>query len=116
VKIGDENDIEYRLLEVITEGEVNLYSEKNEYSTSNNILQPGSYQKWETTTFMVKKESESKLTVLGANKKKIAEYFKDCSGIKKKLDKNEFSIRNIKDIVEYYNDNCSEGNNIDTEE
>ncbi|PZR18292.1 MAG: hypothetical protein DI539_16205 [Flavobacterium psychrophilum] len=116
VKVGDDNNIEYRLLELITEGKVNLYLEKNEYSGSNNIQQPGSYQKWETTTYMVKKESESKLTVLGANKKKIAEYFKDCSGIKKKLDRNEFSIKNIKDIVEYYNDYCSDGNYIDTEE
>ncbi|MFD2602845.1 hypothetical protein [Flavobacterium suzhouense] len=74
VKIGNENNIKYRLLELITEGKVNLYVEEKT-NTASNVFGPGS-QQWDTTIYMVKKESESKLTVLGANKKKIAEYFK----------------------------------------
>lgn len=122
-RTGD--NVKYRLLEPVTEGKVSLYTEtikssiysyQNAVSGSGMPGRLGSYQESEKTVYMVKKDTESKLTTFGANKNKIIEYFKDCPGIRKKFNSNEFSVKDLKDIVEYYNEYCADGKNVDIED
>ena len=107
---------EKRLLEVITEGEVTLYCKYTTHWVGFNYVgnrspddfmnNPPGISK-ETDRFLwLKRKGEDKLTRIGRNKVKIAEYFDQCPGIVKKLKTNEFGYNNLKDVVEYYNDIC----------
>ena len=64
------------------------------------------FYKVDKESFMVKRNSEGKFTKLNS-KKKIIEYFKNCPGIATKLNNHEFSITDLEDIVNYYNDYCA---------
>lgn len=41
------------------------------------------------------------------SKNRILKYFSDCLEIKQGFDEKEFAVKDTKDIVEFYNDNCS---------
>lgn len=116
----------YYLLELITEGEVNLYKKTSYGETSiigmgdfnlgaQNTYRMHEYR--ESNIYVVKRDSELKLMELD-DRKKIIEYFKDCPNIKKGLDEKEFKVSDLRDIVEYYNESCSnyisDKNNLDT--
>lgn len=118
----------YYLLELITEGEVNLYKKTSYGETSNFNFNVGNFnletqnkhgmrEYRESNIYVVKRDSELKLMELN-DRKKIIEYFKDCPNIKKGLDEKEFKVSDLRDIVEYYNESCStyisDKNNLDT--
>lgn len=110
----------YYLLELITEGEVNLYKKTSYGETYNDIGTQNIYKMREyreSNIYVVKRDSELKLMELD-DRKKIIEYFKDCPNIKKGLDEKEFKVSDLRDIVEYYNESCSNyisnKNNLDT--
>lgn len=99
---------EWNLYELVSEGEVNLYSDDFTYwtvslSTGKPTISPALIH---GRDIFVKRKIESKFTSFGGSKKKIAAYFNNCSGIVKKLETNEFNIGTIREIVEYYNDLC----------
>ena len=41
-------------------------------------------------------------------KKSMSEYFKDCDALVRKIKENKFDSMHMKEIVEYYNDICSD--------
>lgn len=117
VKVKSSLGYPYQLLEVVTEGEVNLYLRTIVDNSFNfPLLSPGSPGRElylpqtnnisVTMTYLVKRDNENELTKVGS-KNRILKYFKDCPGIKQGFDEKEFAVKDIKDIVEFYNDNCS---------
>ncbi|MBR9913232.1 MAG: hypothetical protein GYB32_00160 [Algicola sp.] len=124
---GFEMDVEYRymykkedqryplLLEVLTEGEVTLYADVN---SSSMILVPGfasnsfsltSYQLPETTKLYVNRRSEFVIYSLqGGFKRKVRTYFTDCPQLLEKVNNNEFGRPQIIELVNYYNDYCTD--------
>ncbi|MFK5982937.1 MAG: hypothetical protein QM499_08495 [Flavobacteriaceae bacterium] len=97
-----------KLLEVLTEGYVTLYADVKitSYYTSNfgsNITK----NEFTTTKLFVKKEGEFPVK-LGKFKRNIKDYFTDCIGLHKKIDNGKLKTTNLKEIVEYYNDYCSD--------
>jgi hypothetical protein len=99
---------EYHLLELLEEGEVNLYIEAQAIVNFNPIPNNFMYQTEYVAKMRVKRSSEDKFTTFGGSKKKIAAYFNNCSGIVSKLKSNEFNIGTIREIVSYYNDYVSD--------
>ena len=108
VTTNNENTTNTLLLELIAEGEVNFYAYTYISGTSpmNHGAMRGSSVEVEKITYMVKRDDEGKFANLNS-KKKIIEYFKDCPGIATKLNNHEFSITDLEDIVNYYNDYCA---------
>lgn len=105
---------EYRLMELLEEGEVNLYAEPDSNTAAVSISVPvdgnitvsagkGGF----ISGLKVKRKEEEKFTTFGGSKKKIAAYFNNCSGIVSKLQTNEFNIGTLREIVSYYNDLCA---------
>lgn len=106
---------EYHLMELLEEGEVNLYAvPDSNYGFAVSVSVPidlgiavsagtGAF----TQGLKVKRKSEEKFTTFGGSKKKIAAYFNNCSGIVSKLKTNDFHIGTIREIVSYYNDLCA---------
>lgn len=109
IEINYSNGTEITLLELIIKGEVSLYadalaawnSKPKDPDEASHITPDPKYLK-------VKRDKETKLTTLTGNKKKIAAYFNECPGIVERLENNTFSIATLEDIVEYYNDLCSD--------
>ena len=97
-----------KLLEVITEGYVTLYADvkTTSFYTSDFGVNP-TKNEFTTTKLFVKKEGEFPVK-LGSFKRKIKDYFTDCIGLHRKLDSGEIKTNNLKEIVEYYNDYCSD--------
>lgn len=63
--------------------------------------------------FYVKRAGETEASHLGSNqlftknfKKAASEYFKDCPSLVKKIKEKEFKKRDLKVIVDYYNEDC----------
>jgi len=117
VNVKSSSGYPYQLLEVVTEGEVNLYVKttvSNSFSYFNpnpgspgrGFYVPSADSPSITITYLVKRGNENKLTKVGS-KNRILKYFSDCPGIKQGFDEKEFAVKDIKDIVEFYNDNCS---------
>jgi len=101
----------YKLLEVLIEGEVSLYAQVKtnwrlflEYS--NNYYNHNNF-----TFYLVKKrhnnQNSNKIISLGW-KKKMMEYFSDCSELVRKIQSNEFKRDDLQEIVIYYNDFCTD--------
>ncbi len=115
---GSNDKIKNLLLEEITEGAVSLYKTIDKTVTKRNgvHIDPGSLGLTEypsTTAFNIRnkhflfRQGEKFVTLLRPFKKDISDYFKDCPGIKKKLDNGEINSKDLQYIVEYYNDYCS---------
>jgi len=105
----------YKLLEVLTEGEVTLFAEVKtnlQLFFSNNRTNYGLDTHNMFTLYLAKKtKNNSKLfnqNPFKSSKKKMMEYFSDCSELVRKIKTNEFKSNEIKEIVEYYNDFCTE--------
>ncbi|NDP27795.1 MAG: hypothetical protein GZ087_10275 [Flavobacterium sp.] len=117
---------EPQLLEVVEEGNVVLYARIREtYQTAsfnsssfnvsstrmvtNSIVSFRSGRDNVTAEIYVKRADEKYPTSLNSSfYKKVAMYFSDCEVINKKIDKGEFSKNKILELVQYYNDICSE--------
>jgi len=108
----------FRLLKVLEEGRLNLYTlETQGYSGprytggSNGVWTGGSY--YSMKDLYVQKEGEIQVTYLGSNhfiaknfRKASSEYFKDCPILMEKIDNKEYKKRDIRVIVNFYNENC----------
>jgi hypothetical protein len=109
VEIKYSNGTEITLLELIIKGEVNLYADAlAAWNSKPKDPEEGSHKTPDPKYLKVKREKEIKLTILTGNKKKIAAYFNECPGIVERLETNVFNIGTLEDIVEYYNDLCSD--------
>ncbi|MHA7841825.1 MAG: hypothetical protein ACX93I_00805 [Winogradskyella sp.] len=101
------------LLEVLTEGEVTLYANvinKTVFSPPLDgdipLTIPHSFSK---VKYYVKREQEKLATKLkGRFKKCIIAYFGECSGLIKGIDNHEFRWATMIDLVNYYNDFCTD--------
>ena len=115
------------LMEVIEEGNVNLYR-KNSLSFSpsfdangggsfnstfhNNSVISGNTHYDVSTIFYVKKLNEEYATdIVFSFKARANRYFSDCEIIIKKLKDRTFNSENIPQMVTYYNNFCYEGEN-----
>ncbi len=101
------------LLEVLTEGEVTLYANvitNTDYVPSFKDDEPWRYgSTYSIVKYYVKRNEEKLATKLkGRFKKCIIEYFGECSGIIKRIDNHEFRWATMIDLVNYYNDFCTE--------
>jgi hypothetical protein len=102
------------LLEVLTYGEVKLYADI--FSTklfipslSEDVTSISTIQMPTMTKLYIKRDDEAILTSINGNfNKKVKAYFGDCIGLRKKLDSHEFRRFNVIEMVEYYNDFCTE--------
>lgn len=109
-----------RLFEVVTEGEVTLYSDftrrKNGLNHwQDNIRSPmrslnvfDNLQE-DMPDIYIKRDFEEFPVDLNYNfKKQIMEYFSDCDVLVEKIRNGTFRKNQIDSIVNYYNDNCAE--------
>nr|WP_321221714.1 hypothetical protein [uncultured Psychroserpens sp.] len=123
---GFEENVEYRymyktedqryplLLEVLTEGEVTLYADV--FSTkifipfvSGNVLSLSTIQIPTTTRLFVNRKSVFVISSLnGGFKRKVRAYFADCPMLLEKVNNNEFGRPQIIELVNYYNDYCTD--------
>lgn len=101
----DEGDI-ISYLQLVIDGKLNLYSQSMMNSTS--------YGAFESTTYYLKRDSESSVIRLGGGtvwdnfKKESAEYFKDCALIVKNISESKkgFAKKDMKEIAKFYNSEC----------
>jgi len=122
------NKITNLLLEEITEGTVSLYKTIDETVirrnmwvfakpnvkvnngkinlTSNFPEHPATVMYKKSKKHYLYRQGEKFASVLRLFKKDISDYFKDCPGIKTKLDNGDINIGDLQYIVEYYNDYC----------
>ncbi|MFD0965103.1 hypothetical protein [Pseudofulvibacter geojedonensis] len=106
---------QYNLLQVLTEGEVTLYAEvKTSWSVlflNLNTFGAGQYSDTNFfTLYLINKKFPkpfNKNPFVGW-KKKMMEYFSDCDELVRKIKANEFNRNDLKEIVEYYNDFCTD--------
>jgi hypothetical protein len=110
------------LIELISEGEVSLYQEKLTYwSSINTHTSPSDYGK--TPSKIPIKTSKIKNYIMRNNdefptclncgifsnwKKNIISYLSDCPTLIEKIKKNEFREIHLQEIIEYYNDFCTD--------
>ena len=102
----------YKVMKVLTEGEVSLYEhvvvdyfDKDDlfgFSYGPNKSQP------EKINHYVQKKKEEFPTLLKDGFGRIKKYFSDCETLVKKIENNQFYRNEIQQIVEYYNDICAE--------
>ncbi len=100
------------LLEILAEGEVTLYvnvARESYFIPSFEEKIPAVGIHLNGTKYYVKRKDEDLATKLkGRFKKCIIEYFGECSGIIKRIDNHEFRWATMIDLVNYYNDFCTE--------
>lgn len=101
------------LLELVTEGEVSLYrNEKNRWVGGNNEF-PGSAQKITVITNYLKRNNTQfpiclNYGIFNPWKKRTINFLSDCPTLVKKIKTNVFREVHLQEIVEYYNDFCTE--------
>ncbi|WP_299189385.1 hypothetical protein [uncultured Aquimarina sp.] len=103
-----------RLLEVLSEGNANLYADVTSYNFySTNNFQNGlpvdaKKEKISLKKLYIKKIDEKYPTALTGNfRKKTQKYFSDCEELLEKLKTGDFRKNNANEMVDYYNDFCS---------
>ncbi|OEK09375.1 hypothetical protein A8C32_11690 [Flavivirga aquatica] len=108
-----------RLLKVVEQGVISLYVEIRShfvvdgYTVLDQKMEPPirvtSGHRETFNRYYAKKEGDLEaIDFLGVVnfKKSVKKYFSDCEGVIQKLNKKEFNIDTIPDIVYYYNDFC----------
>lgn len=102
----------FRLMELVIEGEVNLYKLENEviiiptYLPKNNII--GVVQISKANGYFVKhKKDTTAIDILFGFKKRIVRFFSDCPDIIEMVEDKTFTRDDIELIVIYYNKNCA---------
>lgn len=108
-------DAPVKLLEVLVDEETKLFADVTTftfYSSNgmNNGLRTGlSQNDFSISKIYVQKSGDNFPVALTGNfKRKAKQYFSNCDGLLKKLDKGEFRKSTAKDMVYYYIDYCSE--------
>jgi hypothetical protein len=116
-----------KLLELIVEGDVNLYKmEKTQIFTdptitkktavshhgTNNISSYANQTEQYREFFYVKRKKEQYPTYINSGilsnwKKTTTHFFADCDFLVKKIKDNKYGFNQINEIVEFYNDICS---------
>lgn len=99
--------------EIVSGSKVELYSTSYRYY-NNSAVSGGFTYSQSVTHYYLKKANEEWLTDLGEYspltndlKGKVKTYFSDCISLIEKLEKREFKVRKgLKDIVNFYNNNC----------
>lgn len=117
---------EPQLLEVVEEGNVNLYARiresymgasfnsngfniQSKRIVTNNVVSYRSGRENVTTELYVKRANEKyPLSLNSSFYNRATKYFSDCDVLAKKIDKGEFSKNKILEIVQYYNDICAD--------
>lgn len=123
---GFEEDVEYRyvykkadqkyplLLEVLTEGEVTLYADvyRTETfmpSTFGDVILFSSVESPLTTKLYLNRTSKPLIIDINSRfKRRIRAYFADCPMLLEKVNNNEFGRPQIIELVNYYNDFCTD--------
>ncbi|MBZ4035099.1 hypothetical protein K6T82_10000 [Flavobacterium sp. 17A] len=103
-----------KLLEVVEEGNVNLYRHAKEYylgrdpNLSVAKLPSDEDKVWEMTeAFYVKRKSEPYATDIEFSfNLRAKKYFGDCKKVVEKINNKKFTKKNIKDMVFFYNEYC----------
>lgn len=100
------------LLELLTEGGVLLLCNTHEEWVRNGLSFGAGVHKTTTSAFFLKRTESNEILSLNSPffrwKKKMTEYFSDCDELVRKIRTNEFNRSDLKEIVEYYNDFCTE--------
>ncbi|MCB4809626.1 hypothetical protein LG651_15325 [Tamlana sp. 62-3] len=104
------------LLELVTEGEISMYRQR---STSwildsdfpqNNF--PNNRQVTKVTNFLIRKNDDYpsclNCGIINKWKKRTMDFVIDCSSLVKKIKTNELREIHLQEIVEYYNDFCTD--------
>ncbi len=100
----------FRLMELVIEGEVNLYKLEKDIVVYNNSSKENisnSYISTATGYFVKHKKDKTAIDIMFGFKKRIARFFSDCPDIIEMVNDKTFSKDDIDLIVKYYNDNCS---------
>ena len=124
---GFDEDVEYRymyktedqryplLLEVLTEGEVTLYADVFTtklflpFVDSGNVISLSTVEIPKATKLYVNRKGTFVITSLsGSFKRKVRAYFSDCPLLIEKVNNNEFGRPQIIELVNYYNDFCTD--------
>lgn len=118
-ELSVKNKIDKKIVEIMTEGDkVNLYRIASVgYSTMGSPMgfggAPTMTYAYSINNFYVMKNGDKLATHLGSNqlfsknfKKAASEYFKDCPSLVEKIKTKEFKKRDLKTIIDYYNEDC----------
>lgn len=107
---------EPKLIELVVRGKVSLYKKEKtyyslNYNGSSNV--PTSSTKTDLEFYYLKRGKDEIATCLNCGvfkswAKNISAFLSDCDSLAKKIKDNEFSFLEIKEIVEFYNDICTE--------
>jgi uncharacterized protein involved in tellurium resistance len=112
-----------RLMKIIKEyeGRINLYAIEYKNNNPGNLnsntsgLNMNTGVTFDVTEFYVNKDGGHEVIKLGNNhpvfgkrhfKNTVHEFFKDCTALMEKVEKNEFKRNDMISIIEFYNDNC----------
>ncbi|HLF50951.1 hypothetical protein [Flavobacterium sp.] len=101
------------LIELVVKGEVSLYRKENSKWIGDNINNPGSGRKIIEEINYLKRDKEEFPTcinceILNSWAKNTSNFLSDCEYLVKKIKTNKFSSLQMKEIVETYNDFCTE--------
>lgn len=100
----------FRLMELVIEGEVNLYKLEKDFVIYNNNPKENIYNSYTSTAtgyFVKHKKDKTAIDILFGFKKRIARFFSDCPDIIEMVNDKTFTKDDIELIVIYYNKNCS---------
>ena len=105
-----------KLIELVVGGKVSLYQKEKNYYLQNyngSTILSASNTKSDLDFYYLKRDKDEYATCInnGVFKswaKNTTEFLYDCDYLVKKIENNEFSLSKIKEIVEFYNDICTE--------
>ena len=100
----------FKLMELVIDGEVNLYKLEEEIIISNSDSEtkiPSRNMLSSKEYFVKHKKDTVVLDILFGFKKKIARFFSDCPDIIEKVNDTSFTKDDLDLIVLYYNKNCA---------
>ncbi|MFC4739193.1 hypothetical protein ACFO3U_04235 [Flavobacterium ponti] len=106
-----------RLFELLVDGEVSLYLEGFSHFVTTSPNNPGSSQIVDKIYNYVKRKTDEFPTCINCYpleswKKKTLVFFKDCPNLIKKIKNNELREIHLVDIVYFYNDYCTDEEEI----
>ena len=106
-----------RLFELLVDGEVSLYLEGFSHFVTTSPNNPGSSQIVDKIYNYVKRKTDEFPTCINCYpleswKKKTLAFFKDCPNLIKKIKNNELREIHLVDIVYFYNDYCTDEEEI----
>lgn len=106
-----------RLFELLVDGEVSLYLEGFSHFVNTSPNMPGSSQIVDKVYNYVKRKTDEYPTCINCFpleswKKKTLVFFKDCPNLIKKIKSNELREIHLVDIVYFYNDYCTDEEEI----